>query len=60
MDVLHKSTDAMETVLVLNTVVLLQDGKPGYKFTIKAEDILKTDHIYVAWRMEYLEGKIEK
>jgi len=58
MDVLHKSTDAMETVLVLNTVVVLQDGKPGYKFTIKAEDILKTDHIYVAWRMEYLEGKI--
>ena len=60
MDVLHKSTDAMETVLILNTVVLLRDGKPGYKFTIKAEDIVKTDHIYVAWRMEYLLGRIKE
>jgi len=58
MDVLHKSTDAMETVLILNTVVLLQDGEPGYKFTIKAEDIIKKYHIYVAWRMDYLNGRI--
>jgi arylsulfatase A-like enzyme len=33
-DILSKSTSSMEILLILNTVVLLKDGKPGYTISI--------------------------
>jgi arylsulfatase A-like enzyme len=39
MDVLAKSKSEAETLLVLNTVVLLRDGRPGYSFEIKPGDV---------------------
>lgn len=53
MDVLRKSADAIETLLVLNTVVLLQDGKPGYKFSISRADV-KSTNSNVSRRLQYL------
>jgi len=58
MDVLSRSTCGIEAALILNTVVLLRDGKPGYEFKIKKGDIAeptrnKTE--YVARRLEYLD-----
>ena len=56
MDALKKSTSAIEAGLMLNSVTLLRDGKPGYKFSIE-ESILspamqKNDT--VRRRLEYL------
>jgi len=56
MDVLATSTSNYETALVLNTVVLLQDGKPGYTFLIKPENI-KSKGGHVSRRISYLIGK---
>jgi len=36
-DVITKSQSHQEIVLILNTAVLLEDGKPGYDFTIDVE-----------------------
>lgn len=55
MDVLAKSEDPAEALLALNTVVLLRDGKPGYKFSIKAEDV-KSRGGEIARRLSYLAG----
>jgi len=57
MDVLATAEHPMETLLTLNTVVLLRDGKPGYKFTITPADI-KTKGGEVNRRIQYLTGKI--
>jgi len=56
MDVLAKSSDSTETLLVLNTVVLLRDGKPGYKFKITADSV-NAKGGQVPKRLEYLAGK---
>ena len=57
MDVLATAEHPLETLLTLNTVVLLRDGKPGYEFTITPADI-KTQGGEVNRRIQYLTGKI--
>jgi arylsulfatase A-like enzyme len=59
MDVLATAEHPLEALLTLNTVVLLRDGKPGYKFTITAADI-KASCRDVTWRLQYLSGKAGK
>ncbi len=59
MDVLATAGHPLEALLTLNTVVLLRDGKPGYKFEIKADDIKATCRD-VSWRLAYLNGKAGK
>lgn len=56
MDVLAKSEDHVEALLVLNTLVMLRDGKPGYAFDIKAGSV-KAKGGQVGRRLEYLVGK---
>jgi arylsulfatase A-like enzyme len=56
---LERSTDANEVGLILNSVVLLQDGKPGYAFDLNAffdsiRDTEKGRGEVVIRRMEYL------
>ncbi len=53
LDVLAKSTFAAEVVLTLNTVVLLTDGKPGYKFDIP-RGLIKVKDKQVSNRLGYL------
>ena len=57
MDVLAKSTDGAEAALILNTVVLLRDGKPGYSFNITKKSINAKPTSPVSRRLEYLLGK---
>ena len=57
-DVLSKCRSGIEASLILNTVVLLQDGEPGYEFF---PDDIKMDaevakYPYVQRRLEYLLG----
>lgn len=56
MDALAKTDSGTEAALILNTLVLLRDGKPGYKFTINAEHfkpgVRKAE--FVQRRLEYL------
>lgn len=56
LDALKKSTSAVEAGLMLNSVTLLTDGKPGYKFSIDknlfSPAIRKNDTILR--RLEYL------
>ncbi len=61
LDVLSKSTCGVEAALILNTVVLLRDGMPGYEFEIQKGDIASENPKsgrnrteYVARRLEYL------
>jgi len=56
MDVLATAEHPLEAVLTLNTVVLLRDGKPGYKFDITADSI-KAKCGDVSRRLLYLTGK---
>jgi len=56
-DVLATAEHPLEALLTLNTVVLLRDGKPGYKFTISPADI-KAKGGEVNRRIQYLTGKI--
>ena len=56
MDALARSNSGIEANLILNTLVLLRDGQPGYAFTI-FDDHFKTSvgsADYVRRRMEYL------
>jgi len=55
MDVLATAAHPLEALLTLNTVVLLRDGKPGYKFDITASSIKATCRD-VSWRLQYLTG----
>ncbi|RCS49419.1 sulfatase [Bremerella cremea] len=50
---------AIEANLILNTVVLLQDSKPGYTFDIKPQDVqhVSGDRGELNRRIEYLTGK---
>ncbi len=50
---------ATEANLILNTVVLLQDGQPGYEFSFKRSDFkhLKGNRGELDRRVEYLTGK---
>ncbi|MDP6635404.1 MAG: sulfatase [Phycisphaerae bacterium] len=56
MDVLATAEHPLEAVLTLNTVVLLRDGKPGYKFDITADSV-KAKCGDVSRRLQYLTGK---
>ena len=55
-DALKNSTSGIEAGLMLNSVTLLRDGKPGYDFTIKPDllspEVRKNDT--VKRRLEYL------
>lgn len=60
MDCLQKTTSADEANLILNTVVLLRDGSPGYKFDFSLDDLksLKDKSADgVQRRMEYLTAR---
>lgn len=50
---------ATEANLILNTVVLLKDSKPGYSFEIKPQDVkhVTGDRGELNRRLEYLSGK---
>ena len=39
LDALSRSTSAVEANLVMNTLVLLRDGKPGYKFDVPTDKL---------------------
>lgn len=56
MEALRQSRSHVEANLILNTLVMLRDGKPGYDFQLKSEDIdpaaRKGD---VPRRLEYLD-----
>ena len=56
MAALKDSPSAVATNAILNTAVLLQDGRPGYKFTITEKDVKHTDR-YIKDRLAYLAGK---
>jgi arylsulfatase A-like enzyme len=53
---LSASTDAAEAVLIMNSIVLMQDGDPGYEFDVRASMIDETirDYVEVKARMKYL------
>ena len=53
---LRESTSGIEVALILNTVVLLRDGAPGYEFEIDPNQFPAEvlDNLYVKWRLEYL------
>jgi len=55
-DAIHKSNSAIEVGLMLNTVALLRDGKPGYKFAIDKATISPAmrNNDTVQRRLEYL------
>ncbi len=57
LEVLKETDSGIEAGLILNSLVLLRDGKPGYEFEIDkslfSAEILKNDT--VARRLEYLE-----
>lgn len=55
MDVLAKSNHPLVALLTLNSVVMLKDGKPGYKFNITANSI-KANNSLVDRRIKYLSG----
>ena len=60
LDVLANTQSGVEAGLILNTVVLLRDGKPSYEFSVKRTDLkgLKdTKADSVNRRFEYLSGK---
>ena len=62
MDVLKKSESGIETTLILNSVVLLRDGKPGYAFKVTADDLstaAKREPL-VKRRLDYLTGKLRR
>jgi len=57
MDVLATAEHPLEALLTLNTVVLLRDGKPGYKFKITANSVNpKARRGEVSRRLQYLAG----
>ena len=58
-DVLATAEHPLEALLTLNTVVLLRDGKPGYKFDITAGSV-KAKGGEVSRRIQYLGGGVGK
>ena len=56
MDVLAQSKSGVEVALILNTVVLLRDGKPGYEFAVTPGniDLSVRDAENVKRRLQYL------
>jgi arylsulfatase A-like enzyme len=58
-DCIAKSRSGIELGLIFNTVVLLQDSKPGYKIEVNTENLsaeLRSNDV-VQRRLEYLTGK---
>jgi arylsulfatase A-like enzyme len=54
LDVLATTEDYAEAAITLNTLVMLRDGKPGYKFVL-TKDSVKAKGSYIDWRMnDYL------
>ena len=62
MDVLAKSRSPIEANLVLNTLVLLRDGQPGYAFQITRDDLSPQvrESENVVRRLQYLDPKVTK
>lgn len=58
-ETLANAKTATEANLILNTVVLLQDSKPGYTFQIKPKDVkhVTGNRGELDRRLEYLSGK---
>ena len=56
LDALRKASTEVEAALVLNTLVLLRDGRPGYDFNVTRDGVLdsKEQRGSVNRRMEYL------
>ena len=55
MSALRDSPSAVATNLILNSAVVLQDGKPGYQFTVSKADVNQSDR-YIDARIAYLSG----
>jgi arylsulfatase A-like enzyme len=53
---LSASRDAAEATLIMNSIVLMQDGEPGYDFDIRLDMIDESirDYVEVKKRIEYL------
>jgi len=63
MDVLRQVSDPVDANLILNSVALLQDSKPGYKFELdefKAEEWAKGKKSLARHRIEYLYQQIKQ
>jgi hypothetical protein len=56
MSALKKTQSGVEAALILNTLVVLRDGKPGYEFSVTAEDInpAARHSVQVQRRLDYL------
>ncbi|MEX0982648.1 MAG: sulfatase [Bacteroidales bacterium] len=56
---LSASRDAAEATLIMNSIVLMQDGEPGYKFDIQLDMIDESirDNVEVKARIKYLVGQ---
>ncbi len=56
---LSASSDAAEATLIMNSIVLMQDGKPGYEFDIQLDMIDESirDYVEVKARIKYLVGR---
>lgn len=57
MKTLARTRSGVEANLILNTLVLLQDGKPGYRFSFQASRLTESvrKNAEVARRIEYLD-----
>ncbi len=55
-DALYNSKDNTEALLIMNSIVLLQDGETNYKFNIKKSKLHENvnKQKFIAWRLEYL------
>lgn len=62
MDALKKTESGVEATLILNSVVLLRDGKPGYAFKVTPEDLTEAAkrQPLVKRRLDYLTGKLTR
>ncbi len=62
LEVLRSTTSGIEACLMLNTVVLLQDGSPGYRFELGESDLQEgvAKDLNVQRRMRYLVGDLRR
>ena len=56
MEALKASKSPITTNLILNTAVMLKDGKPGYEFSITKDDVNQSSR-YIDARIAYLAGQ---
>lgn len=59
---LQQSEDGIEALLILNTLVLLMDGAPGYEFSLTDTDLSQAvlDEPQVQRRLEYIYSRMKQ